>query len=419
MYMGIANFGYFVSRVSATICRVPLWVEPTLKILSKTTKSLKRVSLAGLRYAAMELCVRLLFGLEANWVGDAAANTNVLATLTTCQLMEADFPSVAASNWRLQALLFRSYFDAYVQTRYRLEAERELSAYAEMAVSVSSGSVESVAAVLRRNVTSPLAQAWKGRLSELAALINASSTLCGGCESGGMMVLQSQIYTLSLDTIDTPLTDAAFLLATLSNISNVRDVRLRQAMLQALVSYTDAGPGGFYDHLGSSPRNRRLVDGFGPTADPQYVFAPLIQFNEEYTLWPPCGACGAGNGSVQRLAWHRWAQVYGDQPLSLSYSGLEPAAQYRLRVVYSYQGWGDHVVWSLTAIGTDGTTALLHDFQAAPRPLAPQEWDVPRATTGSGGVTIQCRQPKGSAQNGNGRGCLISEVWLYIPAMNS
>ncbi len=228
------------------------------------------------------------------------------------------------------------------------------------------------------------------------------------------MVLQSQVYT-PLNTIDTPLSDVAFLLATLSNISNIGDERLRKAMLQALVSYTDAGPGGFYDQLGGSPRNRRLQDGFGPAADPQYVFAPLVQFNEDSTLWPPCGACGAGNGSVQRLAWQRWAQVYGDQPLTLAYSGLEPAAQYRLRVVYSYQGWGDYPLSSLSAIGADGSIAILHDFEAAPKPLAPQEWDVPRATTASGAVTIQCRQPKGSAQNGNGRGCLISEVWLFVP----
>ena len=31
-----------------------------------------------------------------------------------------------------------------------------------------------------------------------------------------------------------------------------------------------------------------------PCPSLQYVFAPLVQFNEDETLWPPCGGCGLG-----------------------------------------------------------------------------------------------------------------------------
>jgi hypothetical protein len=122
---------------------------------------------------------------------------------------------------------------------------------------------------------------------------------------------------------------------------------------------------------------------------------------------------------VQRLAWHRYAQTYGAAPLALTYSDLEPTAQYRFRVVYSYQGWAGWPLSSLTATGADGASALLHGFQKAPNPMGPLEFDVPRAATAGGSVTIQCQQPEGSAQNGNGRGCQISEVWLVVVPANA
>jgi len=103
-------------------------------------------------------------------------------------------------------------------------------------------------------------------------------------------------------------------------------------------------------------------------------------------------------------------------------------AQYRVRVVYSYQGWGAYPLQSLWAVGADGAAAFLHPdqvntapspllllpmrsrarLQPAPQPLGPQEWDVPKQTTAAGGVSIRCVQ---AASNGGGaRGCLISEV---------
>ena len=234
---------------------------------------------------------------------------------------------------------------------------------------------------------------------------------------------------------------------------------------------------------------RTLFTHLRPCPSLQYVFAPLVQFNEDETLWPPCGGCGLGqshvtstphtrlclehvcarnccccatststpgNGSVQRLSWHRWAQTCqtpititkctsvlcphlalgyplppadGNQPLVLTYADLDPNVQYRVRVVYSYQGWSAYPLQSLWAVGADNTTAMLHDdqvplspptlrpfssrsvtrdVQPAPQPLGPQEWDVPKKTTATGQVSIRCVQ---SINNGgSSRGCLISEV---------
>lgn len=123
--------------------------------------------------------------------------------------------------------------------------------------------------------------------------------------------------------------------------------------LQQLLGYTTAPVGGFYDHLGSSPRDGRLSR---PEFDSQFVFAPLVQFSEDSTLWPPCGSCGAGNGPVQRVAWHTWAQTYGDAPLTLRYL-IEPCLRYRVLLVYAYQGWSSYPLQRLVAYALDAEGA--------------------------------------------------------------
>jgi hypothetical protein len=103
-----------------------------------------------------------------------------------------------------------------------------------------------------------VAQGWRKRLDQLSQSINSSSSLCGGCVSGGMMILQSQTITMSLDTLDTPLADTYFLLSSMRNVSAANSSS-RVDMLLQLLHWSDPGPGGFYDSLGESPRNSRHV----------------------------------------------------------------------------------------------------------------------------------------------------------------
>ena len=52
--------------------------------------------------------------------------------------------------------------------------------------------------------------------------------------------------------MDTPLSDAAFLLARLREISQLASEAARLSAITALVNHTDPGPGGFYDKLGGA-----------------------------------------------------------------------------------------------------------------------------------------------------------------------
>lgn len=368
----------------------------------------------------------LIFGLERNWVGDAMANTAVLSTLATAdRLYESaggDGAIYRSANWRLQSHLMRAYFDGYVQAKARFESQRERETKEAIIAAVEAGTCNPGAAlaVLARPFTNTAALGWRSRTYALARAINISSSLCGGCEYGGMAVLESQNPGLSLSGftllaqdipgwIDGPvLSDTVFLRSSLTNVSaEVDSVQHRCAALSALVGWEDPGAGGFYDQLGGLPRSPRLDSGFGVAADPQFSFAPMIQFDEDYTRWPM-----TMDNAPQRVAWHRYAQTYGDHPLVLGYDGLDTTANYTFSVVYAFAGFGRRPKSSLTAIGTGGQSALLHDFMEAPQPTQRISFAIPAAVTRGGELQVECHQPAGICQNGNGRGCQIAEVWL-------
>ena len=169
---------------------------------------------------------------------------------------------------------------------------------------------------------------------------------------------------------------------------------------------------GAVPQLGRLPRSERLDACFGPAADPQYTFAPMLQFDEDYTRW----LAAKGNRTHLRLAWHRYAQVYGDMPLRLRYDLGAAGGQYTLMVVYGFAGFEAVPLSRLTVTGGGGggnntTVVELHRMMQTPvnrrleYPLSPE-------LTAGGEVVVECTQPKGGCQNSNGRGCQISEVWL-------
>jgi hypothetical protein len=88
----------------------------------------------------------------------------------------------------------------------------------------------------------------------------------------------------------------------------------------------------------------------------------------------------------------------------MRYSGLDPTAQYRVRVAYS----GDFSRWKVRLDADDGVE--VHDWMLKPSPVQPLEFDIPPAATANGELLLSWRREVG--MGGNGRGCQVSEVWL-------
>jgi hypothetical protein len=100
------------------------------------------------------------------------------------------------------------------------------------------------------------------------------------------------------------------------------------------------------------------------------------------------------------FSWWDIAETYYEQPLQMRYDGLDKTAQYRVRVMY---------------MGGAQLIRLMADENLEVHPLTkkelkPMEFDVPRAATADGTLTLTWTQGPGS--RGAGRGTQIAEVWL-------
>ena len=103
------------------------------------------------------------------------------------------------------------------------------------------------------------------------------------------------------------------------------------------------------------------------------------------------------------MSWQRHAYILYDAPLQMYYTGLDPEAAYRLRVVYG----GDSYKYKVKCWAD---TDVLHHELAKPSPPRPLSFRIPHSATRDGELILTWRQESGSG--GNGRGAQVAEVWV-------
>lgn len=109
-----------------------------------------------------------------------------------------------------------------------------------------------------------------------------------------------------------------------------------------------------------------------------------------------------------KLSWCDYIDNLYESSVSLRYRALDPRAAYAVRVVYAGAQGRDGKAIRVRLVA-DGDREV-HDWMAKPRPIEPVEFDVPRAATEDGDLTLTCWAEPG--RGGPGRGCQIGEVWL-------
>jgi hypothetical protein len=355
-----------------------------------------------------------LFGLEENWVGSPGKmNAAIPRTLSLLQkLVEKPGAGTVSKDWRAQMYLKRAYFDSYVQRRYIHEVElNEAAAWKALAAAKATGSREAIAgvreALARPDPSAATTAAYRARILELSSALNASV---------GDDVLGNQDPSLNLKTIDTPLSDSAFLRSQMQLAEELRTESARLDFIRALVNHTDPGPGGFYDDLGSmdTALAPRLDQGQGAEADPSFFFTPL-------RVGPTMP--NAMDFSCRR-SWSSYSMSFFDSSaVRLRYEGLSANLTYAVHIVFNalQEPFGDGNTDKMRVVATTwprpgpAVTVWPHpplQYGFAPSPMTKTVVPIPHALTAGGGLSLRCNQPPGVP--GNGRTCQISAVWLVV-----
>jgi hypothetical protein len=341
-----------------------------------------------------------LLALERNWRGPLLANEDVFTTLAQFQAMERRASPATLRNWRFQQALFRAYYDAYIRRRLLYETELEDKAKEILRSASAAGTLAAMQAsanVLERGITEPVARDWHNRISELAEALFQSIGMQLSVEKYKAIAVDRGA---SLDTIDYPLNNRVWLKEQFARIRRLPSESERLRALEPILNWTDPGPGGFYDDLGNVARQSHLVRGLGFQGDPGSMESPRNGFEEDLVVddedEKPEGA--------RRVSWMDHAETLYETPLQMRYTGLDPQARYRLRVVYG----GDSPKKKIRLVA--GRDIEVHPYMAKPFPYKPIEFALPSAITAAGDLTLTWYGEPGLG--GNGRGCQVSEVWL-------
>jgi hypothetical protein len=341
-----------------------------------------------------------LLALERNWQGPLLANMGVDTTLQQFQSLESAASPRDKLNWRFQQALYRAYYDAYTRRRLLYETGLEARALEVLREGRPRGTLLAMSAaesVLDRASTERVASDWRARIFELGEALFQSIRM-------QLSVAKYQAIGVdrgaNLDTLDYPLNNRAWLKEQFAHIRQRRSEAERNRGLDEILNWTNPGPGGFYDDLGQMGAQLHLVLGLDYDRDPAFLESPHAGFEEGDVVdepdEKPVGAL--------RYSWLNHAESLTDAPLQLHYAALDPAAHYKLRVVYG----GDSPKRKIQLLANQNTE--IHPLMAKPWPILPVEFDIPPQAIAQGALTLTWYRERGLG--GNGRGCQVSEVWL-------
>ena len=330
-----------------------------------------------------------LFALEQNWRGPLLSNSSVETTLQQFRSLERRASPHVLADWRFQQALYRAYYDAYVRSRLIYETdleERALDCLREARTSGSLVAIEQAEAILDRAVAQPVAADLRARVFELAEALFQSIRM-------QLSVPRYKAIDVgrgaTLDTHRSGIKQPPLAPETVRGNSDARHGAGALGEIDAIVNWTNPGPGGFYDDLGDPRRRPHLVAGSAYAKDPASFSGPMTAFDQN-PIW--------------RRSWCRHAGTIFGQPLSLHYDGLDREASYRLRVVYT----GDMFQVKIGLKANDSVE--VHSPLLKPKDMKPLEFDLPAKLTHDGTLTLTwTAEPN---RGGNGRGCQVSEVWL-------
>lgn len=335
--------------------------------------------------------VQAILGLESDWQGPLQANREIPKTLGLLEGLEShSMPEQISGNWRWESLLYRGYYDAYVQRKFVREQKAQASALAALrGVAASSHLVVAAKSALAESRASAEEQRLHDELFRLAHDL---------FRDGGLQ-LSVKLYGASnwerganLDRVDTPLNDGVWMERTMDKALSESTEAERLRALRAIVDWRDPAPGAMYDDLGDPAGEPHLVRGLGWWKDPE-MYATAIDGIADRTL-----------AEGWRLSWLSYAEALYEQPLEMRYTGLNAALAYRLRVTYA----GEDYALPLTLTAGDGVQ--IHPARQRKSNPETVEFAIPREAIVEGTLRLRWMRPTGLG--GGGRGRQIAEVWL-------
>ena len=248
-------------------------------------------------------------GLEANWRGPVESNRSIQSTLSQLRAIEQHDPTLARTNWRLQQLLYRGYYDAYTQQRAQREQKSQRESVALLETSPLTDAALDAAA---RALSNP-ANCSNDPLCQHLLLI-ADDLF----HSIGMQLSVARYHALAvdrganLDQVDAPLSDAIWLRAQIAMARGEPNSKQRSSIITHALELLGHAGAAQADLLGETAHAPHLLRGTSFDEDPSGLKGTYLGVNTSNRV------------ANLPLAWRTFAGTLYDHPLELSYQDMEP-----------------------------------------------------------------------------------------------
>mgnify|MGYP002623475651 CR=1 FL=1 len=334
-----------------------------------------------------------LWMLQDNMQGDFLKNDGIPRTLAKWHEIGRKATPEVRKSWRYQMYLMRAIFDHYIRERALAEHEYEQAAYAALAQAPQVGADAAIAQARDEFARADHVQIGVPYRQEMEALADDMFN-----SIGFQFSVKPPYFTRNpergalLDKLDMPLNDRPWLDSQFDRILSLKTEQERLELIDALVNWDDPGPGGFYDDLGD-PQRQPHVDMLSTFEENP---SRLQRVTEGHYRW-------MNNETLQvdnrfRFSWLHHCQIFPGAPLIMRYDGLDPDAEYKVKVV-EFGRFGSTL--DLTA---DGEYPI-HGPTKIEYPIWPIEYDIPREATADGKLELEWGLVEG-------RGIQVAEVWL-------
>lgn len=346
----------------------------------------------GPHYA--DVFAQSILNLEKNWQGDLSSNDLVNVHHAIFHEMEKKANPSTLLNWRFQLALYRSYYDIYTRNRllYENHLEGRVMDVLRRAGEIGSElSIQKSRRILEKAVLYGVSEDLKSRLFELAEALFQSIRMQLSVEKYHAIDV---VRGANLDLVDYPLNNRYWLEKQFDRIENIDSEEERLAGIHEILNWTNPGPGGFYDDLGDPENQPHMIANLDYEKDPN-------SFKSAFAGLPGGYSLEFDRIKDWRVSWKTYMQTIFEQPLQMRYTGLDPHANYQVKVVY--------VEDQEIRLKADDKY-MVHDYLLPDYDPKPVIFDVPVEATKDGTLELEWNIHPGGM--GPGRGCSVAEVWL-------
>ena len=262
--------------------------------------------------------------LEENWRGPLLENRSVRPTLALLQQIETQQIETqqngeqqngakqvvpVAGNWRLQQLLYRGYYDAFVQERLQRETAAQNAAIQALRDEPLTEAGLQAAAQALPTPTACSENVTCRRVQQLAGDLFGSIRMQLSVEKYQALAVDRGA---NLDRIEAPLTSSPWLRTQIERAKAAPSLEERTSIVQAALRQLGAMPLGAYDDLGDPARQPHLVSTASFQQDPSGLQRTYL------------GVETSARTANLPLPLRTFAGTLYDRPLEMQYEGLPP-----------------------------------------------------------------------------------------------